>query len=77
MHRLWRDVWERVRSFVGRHEWMLNTVCVVGGVFFWCWYVVDLWVTGVVVDVYRVVTKPLRWVERGVFEADLRELGIE
>ena len=74
---MWRDVWERIRSFIGRHERLLDTLSVVVGGFLWCWYVVDLWVTGVVVNAHRVVTKPLRWMERSVFEADLRGLGIE
>lgn len=60
-------VWERVRSFVVRREWLLNTVSVVGGTFFWCWYVCDLCVTGVVAEVHRVFTKPLRWFEGLVF----------
>lgn len=61
-------VWGRVRSFIGRREWLLHTVSVVVGMFFWCWYVVDLWVTGVVLEAHRVVTKPLRLIERSVLE---------
>ena len=74
---MWRSVWERVRLFISRHERLANTVSVVVGVFFWCWYVVDLWVTGVVVEAHRLLTKPLRWVERGVFKYDLEALGVE
>lgn len=62
-------VWERVRSFIGRREWLLNTMSVVVGTFFWCWYVSDLCVSGVVAEVHRVFTKPLRWFEGLVFES--------
>ena len=74
---MWCGVWEWVRTFISRREWLLNTVCVVVGSFFWCWYVVDLWVTGVVVEAHKGVTKPLRRMEQAIFKADLRELGIE
>lgn len=62
-----RSVRERVRSFIRQREWLLNTVSVVVGTFFWCWYVVDLCVAGAVIEVHRVVTKPLRWFEGLVF----------
>lgn len=42
---------------------------VVVGTFFWCWYVSDLCVSGVVAEVHRVFTKPLRWFEGLVFES--------
>lgn len=61
-----RRVWEPVQLFIGRHRWLLNIVAAVVGGLLWCWYVVDLWVTGVVVEVHRVCTKPLRRMEQDV-----------
>nr|DAR55869.1 MAG TPA: hypothetical protein [Caudoviricetes sp.] len=63
-----RRVWETVRLFIGHRTWLLNIVASVVGGLLWCWYVVDLWVTGVVVEAHRVCTKPLRRMEQGVLE---------
>lgn len=63
-----RRVWEPVRLCIGRLTWFLNIVASVVGGLLWCWYVVDLWVTGVVVEAHRVCTKPLRRMEQGVLE---------
>lgn len=49
-----RRVWEPVRLFIGRKKWLLNIVSFVVGGLLWCRYVVDLWVTGVVVEAHRV-----------------------
>ena len=54
--------------FIGCHAWLLNIVASVVGGLLCCWYVVDLWVTGVVVEAHRVCTKPLRRMEQGVLE---------
>lgn len=67
-----RRVWEPVRLFIGRHTWLLNIVASVVGGFFWCWHVVDLWVTGVAVEAHRACTKPLRRMEQDVLEDALR-----
>lgn len=48
---MWRRVWEPVRLFIGRPKWLLDIVDSVVEGLRWCWYVVDLWVTGVVVEV--------------------------
>lgn len=69
-----RRVWEPVRLFIGRHEWLLNIVTSVVGGLLWCWYVVDLWVTGVVVEAHRVFTRPLRRMERAVLDDALMEV---
>lgn len=63
-----RRFWEPVRLFIGRHKRLLDIVASVVGGLLWCWYVVDLWVTGVVVEAHRVCTKPLRRMEQGVLE---------
>lgn len=68
-----RRFWEPVRLFIGRHEWLTNMVSTVVGGLLWCWYVVDLWVTGVVVEAHRVCTKPLRRMEQGVLEDVLKD----
>jgi len=68
-----RRVWGHVRLFIGRHTWLLNIVAYVVGGLLWCWYVVDLWVTGVVVEAHRVCTKPLRRMEQGVLEDVLKD----
>lgn len=56
-----RRVWEPVRLFIGRKKRLLNIVSFVVGGLLWCWYVVDLWVTGAVGGgapcVYEAVTK--------------------
>lgn len=69
-----RKVRESVRLFIGRHEWLVNMVSTVVGGLLWCWYVVDLWVTGVVVEAHRVFTRPLRRMERAVLEDALMEV---
>lgn len=69
-----RRVWEPVRLFIGRHEWLLNIVASVVGGLLWCWYVVDLWVTGVAVEAHRVFTRPLRRMERAVLDDALMEV---
>lgn len=69
-----RRVWEPVRLFIGRHEWLLNIAASVVGGLLWCWYVVDLWVTGVVVEAHRVFTRPLRRMERAVLDDALMEV---
>lgn len=63
-----RRVWGPVRLFIGHHVWLLNSAASVVGGLLWCWYVVGLWVTGVVVEAHRVCTKPLRRMEQGVLE---------
>lgn len=67
-----RRVWEPVRLFIGRKKWLLDIVSFVVGGLLWCWYVVDLWVTGIVVEAHRVCTKPLRRMEQGVLEDALK-----
>ena len=68
-----RRFWEPVRLFIGRHEWLTNMVSTVVGGLLWCWYVVDLWVVGVVVEAHRVCTKPLRRMEQAVLEDVLKD----
>lgn len=69
-----RRVWEPVRLFIGRHEWLVNMVSTVVGGLLWCWYVIDLWVTGVAVEAHRVFTRPLRRMECAVLEDALMEV---